>query len=350
MLINNQTQSVSRNSCNAIHTSYYSILLSFNIINIFLVTWILLCCIVNEYLILPFIFFLINYINSFSYLLMSLFLLAWFITYNWLNDLWIESWIALTNIEQITIVIGIKLMLISEWMLFIVCFWCIINYRLSSDALSLFFLFPLLSSYAFSIPFTNLIILLFSSYPLNGCQIALKSGDLTTNIMLLKTGLSFGILFILLQLKEFLYSFFSLSDCLIGSIFYFTTGLHGFHVLLGAFSFFMIIFNLVFGCNFFFVEFTFGLFLSTFLLLCSSSSSSSTKQVIKSITKNGKTVTYVEVWRNGKLIERRVIASDGNNSIDVNLLKYGLLFFYYYWLKVMIRNDVKLIISEMRIN
>ena len=94
--------------------------------------------------------------------------------------------------------------------------------------------------------FSNLIILLFSSYPLNGSQIALKSGDLATNIILLKTALSFGILFIVLQIKEFLYSFFSLSDCLIGSIFYFTTGLHCFHVLLGTFSFFVVIFNLIF--------------------------------------------------------------------------------------------------------
>jgi hypothetical protein len=40
-------------------------------------------------------------------------------------------------------------------------------------------------------------------------------------------------------LKEFLYSYFSLSDVMIGSIFYFTTGLHGFHVLFGSFGFFL---------------------------------------------------------------------------------------------------------------
>ena len=45
----------------------------------------------------------------------------------------------------------------------------------------------------------------------------------------------------ILQLKEFLYSYFSLSDCLIGSIFYFTTGLHGFHVIIGTFLFFLIL-------------------------------------------------------------------------------------------------------------
>ena len=40
---------------------------------------------------------------------------------------------------------------------------------------------------------------------------------------------------IILQCKEFLYSYFSLTDRLIGSIHYFTTGLYGFHVLLGVF-------------------------------------------------------------------------------------------------------------------
>jgi cytochrome c oxidase subunit 3 len=155
-------------------------------------------------------------------------------------------------------------MLISELMLFLVCFWGLLNFRLISNAFTLFYLFPLLSSYAFSIPFSNLVILLFSSYPLNGSQIALKSGDLEINIILLNTSLSFGILSIVLQIKEFLYSFFSLSDCLIGSLFYFTTGLHGFHVVLGSFSFFVVILKLVFTLHCFLIEFSFGLFLSSF--------------------------------------------------------------------------------------
>jgi heme/copper-type cytochrome/quinol oxidase subunit 3 len=48
-------------------------------------------------------------------------------------------------------------------------------------------------------------------------------------------------LFLQLQTQEFLYAFFSLSDAIVGSIFYLTTGLHGLHVLLGCFAMFLLI-------------------------------------------------------------------------------------------------------------
>ena len=130
------------------------------IINLFLIIWII-----------------IHYI-SLIYLVIILFLFIWILIINWCNDLLIESIILLTTIEHYLIIIGIKLMLISELMLFISCFWCVINIRLMSGPLSLFFIIPFISCNAFSIPFTNLIILLYSSYPLNGSQLALKSGDL----------------------------------------------------------------------------------------------------------------------------------------------------------------------------
>ena len=104
----------------------------------------------------------------------------------------------------------------------------------------------LLSCYSFSIPFSNLCILLFSSLPLQSAQIFIKIGFLNNTIESLGQSLSCGLLSIILQLKEFLYSYFSLSDCLIGSIFYFTTGLHGFHVIIGTFLFFLILFFIQF--------------------------------------------------------------------------------------------------------
>ena len=153
-------------------------------------------------------------------------------------------------------------------MLFVACFWCLINFRFISNAFSLFFSFPLLSCYSFSIPFSNLCILLFSSLPLQSAQIFIKIGFLNNTIESLGQSLSCGLLSIILQLKEFLYSYFSLSDCLIGSIFYFTTGLHGFHVIIGTFLFFLILFFIQFGMNainsLYFMEYSFPLFLSSY--------------------------------------------------------------------------------------
>ena len=152
-------------------------------------------------------------------------------------------------------------MLLSELMLFYSCFWVLINYRLLTNAFSLLTIYPLLSSYAFSIPFSNLLILLFSSFPLNGVLISIKNGNLLISIQLLISSLAFGFIFIILQLKEFMFSYFSISDSLIGSVFYFTTSLHGIHVLLGSFNLFILLINLLFTINCFSIEFSFTIYL-----------------------------------------------------------------------------------------
>lgn len=176
--------------------------------------------------------------------------------------------------EQIAFVHGIKLLIVSELLLFVACFWCIVNFRIVSSAFASFFSFPLVSCYSYSIPFSNLLILLFSSLPLQSAQIFIKVGFLENTIESLAQALGCGVLFILLQLREFLCSLFSLSDCLIGSAFYFTTGLHGFHVLIGAFLFFLLLCTLVGVQGLFspsasrskelFMESSLGLFLSSY--------------------------------------------------------------------------------------
>ena len=91
-----------------------------------------------------------------------------------------------------------------------------------------------------SIPYANVLILLFSSLSLQSTIISYKVGSFFTCIEQLGQTVSCGTVFLVLQLKEFFYSFSSISDCMIGSIFYFTTGLHGAHVFLGLFYFVLI--------------------------------------------------------------------------------------------------------------
>jgi heme/copper-type cytochrome/quinol oxidase subunit 3 len=121
-------------------------------------------------------------------------------------------------------------------MLFYACFFSIIHFRLISPGFSLLFFYPLLSSCSFSIPVSNLFILCFSSVPIQAAQIFVKIGFLILTIEGLGQSVCCGFLFIILQVKEFLYSYFSLSDVMLGCIFYFTTGLHGIHVLFGCFG------------------------------------------------------------------------------------------------------------------
>ena len=52
--------------------------------------------------------------------------------------------------------------------------------------------------------------------------------------------ISRGPVFLVLQIKEFLYSYLSIPDRMIGSLFYSTTGLHGAHATLGMLHFYLI--------------------------------------------------------------------------------------------------------------
>ena len=139
-------------------------------------------------------------------------------------------------------IIGIKLLILSELMLFFACFRILFNFKLLSSFgffIIYYYLFNFINCFSYAIPLTNLILLVCSSVPVHNSSIFIKQGILFC-INSLSLIILFGLFFIFLQCNEFYYSYFSLSDCLIGSIFYFTTGLHGFHVLIGIHLFFII--------------------------------------------------------------------------------------------------------------
>ena len=263
--------SFSNNLIYTIHHNHYPLLISLSIENLFIVFYILIQYSYSNILALFYFilidgcYFILNYI-SYSISFILLLLLLWLSIICRLVDFLIEPFIALTIIEQLSLIVGIKLLLLSELMLSFACFWCYINFRIIGCILLLFY-FPLLSSYSFPIPFTNPLIPLFSSLPIQCSQIFIKIGFLNYSIEGLGQPPSAGFYSIILQCKEFSYPYFSLTDRLIGSIYYFTTGLHGFHVLLGAFLFFITLFYIMFSSiiiyAFYFMEFPFPLFLSS---------------------------------------------------------------------------------------
>ncbi len=95
---------------------------------------------------------------------------------------WMESFLALTGTEQFSLIYSIKWLIVSECMLFFACFWSFINFRVISTGFSLFFSFPLFFGYSFGIPFSNLLILLFSGVPIQAAQLFLKIGFLINTI------------------------------------------------------------------------------------------------------------------------------------------------------------------------
>ncbi len=219
---------MSCNSIYSIHSTFYSSSLSSIISSLFL----------SLVLILSF-----GSINI-TFIIVILFGMLIFLVL-WINDLIIENSFSFTQTEQFSLVYGIKIMILSEWMLFFACFWGEINFRLILNAWCLFFCFPLLSSNSFAIPYSNVILLLFSSLPIQAASIFYKIGLFNSSIEQLSQTISCGIVFLILQIKEFLYSYLSISDSMIGSIFYFTTGLHGAHVFFGLLSFWLILMLMV---------------------------------------------------------------------------------------------------------
>lgn len=109
-----------------------------------------------------------------------------------MNDLRIEPFLALTITEQLSLIVGIKLLSVSELTLSFACFRCLVNFRFISNAFSTSFPFPLSSSYSFPIPFPNPLIPLFPSLPIQPAQISIKIGFLYSAIEGIAHSLSFG--------------------------------------------------------------------------------------------------------------------------------------------------------------
>ena len=129
---------MSSNLIYGIHCSYYSILISLSIENLFLICWLHFWYYYSDFL--PYIYFTF-YSIPYSTLFIFLLALLWLSIIIWLVDLFIEAFIALTIIEQLALTLGIKLLLLSELMLFFACFWCYINFGLYYWHYSTWFLF-----------------------------------------------------------------------------------------------------------------------------------------------------------------------------------------------------------------
>jgi cytochrome c oxidase subunit 3 len=97
--------------------------------------------------------------------------------------------------------------------------------------------------YSLAIPFSNLLMLIISSIPIQCLQLMVKIGFMVPFIESLAQLIAISIIFIELQLKEFMFSNYSISDSIIGSLNYSATTLHGLHVIIGSINWLIIIIN-----------------------------------------------------------------------------------------------------------
>ncbi len=170
-----------------IHTSFHSIGIGIRLVNLTIITRINIWGLKFSQVIVSLISYLLystrhlkwQAIYLFGYALKIFFLsflniglwigiliMLWIMVTNWLNDPWVESILSLTCSEQTALILGIKWLIISEWMLFFASFRTSINFRIYTPAFPIRSAYPQFSSYTYTIPFSNLIISLFPSLPI----------------------------------------------------------------------------------------------------------------------------------------------------------------------------------------
>lgn len=132
--------------------------------------------------------------------------------------------------------IGIILFIVSEALFFLAIFWAFFHSALS-PTVELGAQWPPMGIEAinpFELPLLNTVILLSSGATVTYAHHALIKGDRAGALYGSIATVLLAIIFTVFQLVEYSVSSFTISDGAYGTCFYFGTGFHGFHVLIGT--------------------------------------------------------------------------------------------------------------------
>lgn len=156
----------------------------------------------------------------------------------WFKDIVIESTFLGFHSKKVRkgISIGFWLFLISEIFFFISIFWAFFHSSLSPTA-TIGNIWPPVGIEAINpwgLPLLNTIILLSAGVTITVAHHSLINNNkkLTVNFLYLTVLLC--IIFTYFQGFEYYYGPFNISDGIFGSVFYFSTGMHGLHVIIGT--------------------------------------------------------------------------------------------------------------------
>lgn len=141
-----------------------------------------------------------------------------------------------TNKVVIGLKLGIILFIISEVFFFIRIFWCYFHIFLS-PRIEIGSQWPPLNIKIFNpyhIPLLNTIILLSSGVSITWSHYSLLNRLKKERVYRIIITITLGIVFTFFQYLEYNESIFDITDSVYGSIFFLSTGFHGFHVLVGT--------------------------------------------------------------------------------------------------------------------
>lgn len=158
--------------------------------------------------------------------------------YYWFYDLITEgTFLGLHTVRvQMNLTIGFILFLLSEVMFFFAIFWSFFYFSVS-PSVWIGNVWPPKGIEPISpwgVALLNTVILVSSGFYANYAHILLVSGDRNKSLYFLLVTIGLGVLFTGFQLYEYGSAKFSINDSVFGSIFFFSTGFHGFHVLIGT--------------------------------------------------------------------------------------------------------------------
>jgi cytochrome c oxidase subunit 3 len=131
---------------------------------------------------------------------------------------------------------GMLLFIVSEVMFFFAFFWAFFHSSLS-PAFGIGGTWPPVDIVPLSpwgLPLLNTLLLLCSGFTLTWSHYSLIAKDKKLAIVGLGATLVLAIIFTYVQYYEYQGASFSISDGIFGSVFYMTTGIHGFHVIIGT--------------------------------------------------------------------------------------------------------------------
>nr|QHH25549.1 cytochrome c oxidase subunit III [Leucauge celebesiana] len=134
------------------------------------------------------------------------------------------------------LIYGMILFIVSEVFFFLSFFWAFFHSSLS-PAIELGAQWPPLGICplnAFQVPLLNTVILLASGVSITWCHQSLLNENWNLSKISLMLTWMLGLYFLFLQKFEYEMAGFSMSDSVFGSVFFMSTGFHGFHVMVGT--------------------------------------------------------------------------------------------------------------------
>jgi cytochrome c oxidase subunit 3 len=143
--------------------------------------------------------------------------------------------------------LGMILFIVSEVMFFFAFFWAFFHSSLNPTP-EIGCVWPpkgIIAINPWHVPLLNTFVLITSGAYVTWSHHALLAGNRKESIEALIYTILLAIFFTFLQAYEYAVAPFNISDSVYGSVFYMTTGLHGFHVIIGTLTLIVCLYRLV---------------------------------------------------------------------------------------------------------